>query len=442
MALLNLKIIKFLSFLRSKIQRENFEEIEDAVNANTNAIQVLSASTSTSEIIAARDGYPTLEDRMHNGFKHVGQGIVTINKLLSSCDDASGWTAGTGATALSFDTSEKVEGSASLKMGKSTTTADEVEYILDLADQSFDQKFINLSIYIKNAAALAKLNKLYIDITPDANFTTNYKRFELSGYTEKWNKINLNANTPTTTIGTVGNDDTIQLLRIVIKTNNIADTLASGDLLLDNIFTNGEELKIREAATPAMSVRVNAGGWLVNGYAQYQATDTTITGFTAPTTNPRRDLIVANRNGEILAYLGTEAAAPTLPKIPFNAVRVAEIYHRVGSTSIKNVDDSTNSFIIDLRDLLVDPEYASNNFEILLGIENIWPDAAYNSDGTIDTIDYRIGGSSGPIMAAAANTYTSGNLTQVVTPMGAVTYTIVYTYDSDDQLTNKVITKS
>lgn len=439
---LNLRVIKFLSFIRSKILRLNFEEIEDQVNANEQEITNLAASTSTSEIISARDGYDTLQNRLHAGFKHVGQGVVTINKLISSCDDSSGWTAGTGATALDFDTSEKVEGSASLKMGKSTTTADEVEYIFDLADQSFEGKNITLSIFIKDLTAFNKLSNLYLDLTPDASFATNYKRFDLSAYTTKWNKFAVQANAPTSITGTVGNDDSIQLLRVVIKTNNITDVLTSGDLLLDDIFTNGEELRIREAATPDMTVRVNAGGWLVNGYAQLQATDTTITGFIAPSSNPRYDLIVANRNGDILAYQGTEAAQPTEPKVPFNAIRLARIYQRVGSTSIKNTDDSTNSFIEDLRNLLVDPEYMSNNFEIILGVENIFPTMTYNSDNTINVISYRIGGSSGPIMATATHSYTSGNLTSVVTVMGAVTYTTTFTYNASNQLINKIIIKS
>lgn len=441
MAVLNLKSVLFKSFLRSKIVREDLQEVEDQVNANTIGISNLSASTSTSEIIAARNGYPTLEERLENNFKHVGDGVVTENKLISSLDDSTGLTAGTGATALAFDTSEKVEGSASLKMGKSGTGSDEVEYILDLADQSFEGKNIVLSIFILNLIAFNKLSKLFLDLTPDADFTTNFKRFDLAFFTTKWNKFQVNANAPTSTTGTVGNDDNIQLLRIVIKTNAAGDTLTSGDLLWDNIFTNGEELRIREAAVPDLTVRVNLGGWLVNGFAQLQATNTTITGFVAPSVNPRRDLIIANRNGDILAYQGTEDAAPLEPKVPDNAVRVARIFHRVGSTKILNVDDSTNSFIEDLRNLLAEPNFFSNNFELILGVSNIFPDATFAGD-KLNVISYKIGGTAGPIIATSTYTYTGNNITQIVTVMGSVTYTETITYDGSDQVTNAVVVQT
>ena len=143
-----------------------------------------------------------------------------------------------------------------------------------------------------------------------------------------------------------------------------------------------------------------------------------------------------------MAFLGTEAINPTEPKTPFNSIRLARIYHRVGSVSIKNIDDSTNSFIEDLRNLLVDPEFFSNNFELILGVENIFPDTTYNGNGTINIINYKIGGTSGPIMATATYSYTGSNLTSVVTVMGAVTYTTTITYDGSDEIINEVTIQS
>jgi hypothetical protein len=48
---------------------------------------------------------------------------------------------------------------------------------------------------------------------------------------------------------------------------------------------------------------------------------------------------------------GVEAATPVAPKTPTNYLLLAEIYHRVAETSIKNADDTTNGYITDKRSL-------------------------------------------------------------------------------------------
>lgn len=69
--------------------------------------------------------------------------------------------------------------------------------------------------------------------------------------------------------------------------------------------------------------------------------------MTAPTVNPRIDLIVYDTGGAVIAVrTGTEAASPSAPTPTTGDVVLAKIYHRVGSTSIKEQDDSTNSYVL------------------------------------------------------------------------------------------------
>ena len=117
-----------------------------------------------------------------------------------------------------------------------------------------------------------------------------------------------------------------------------------------------EVFHVEETATPGMTVDVYGGRFFVGGtYIEFSLdgnldVTTTASGtFTAPTTNPKIDLLYYNTATDVLEITaGAEGASPVAPTIPDPAkkIPVALIYHRVGSTSIKNTDDSTNSYIM------------------------------------------------------------------------------------------------
>ena len=68
--------------------------------------------------------------------------------------------------------------------------------------------------------------------------------------------------------------------------------------------------------------------------------------FVAPVSNPRYDLIVYRPSlTDCTSITGTEAASPSLPTATSGDIVLASIYHRVGETSIKERDDSTNGYI-------------------------------------------------------------------------------------------------
>lgn len=109
-------------------------------------------------------------------------------------------------------------------------------------------------------------------------------------------------------------------------------------------FDEAAHFNIRQQSTPNMTLAVGPGVANINGtIVKYAGGNTSA--FTAPTSNPRIDLIYISSAG-ILGYItGTEAASPTAPNYPGDKFVIAEIYHRVGETSLRWKDDSTNGYL-------------------------------------------------------------------------------------------------
>ena len=117
-----------------------------------------------------------------------------------------------------------------------------------------------------------------------------------------------------------------------------------------------EVFHCEQTATPGMTVDVYGGRFYEGGSYKEFSLDgnldvtTTASGtFSAPSVNPKIDLLYYDTATNALAITaGAEGASPVAPTIPDPAkkIPVALIYHRVGSTSIKDTDDSTNSYIM------------------------------------------------------------------------------------------------
>jgi microcystin-dependent protein len=61
--------------------------------------------------------------------------------------------------------------------------------------------------------------------------------------------------------------------------------------------------------------------------------------FTAPSANPRVDLLTVGTAGAIAITQGSESATPTAPTYPTDKIVIAEIYNRVGQTQINDNDN-------------------------------------------------------------------------------------------------------
>lgn len=72
--------------------------------------------------------------------------------------------------------------------------------------------------------------------------------------------------------------------------------------------------------------------------------------FTAPSTNPRIDILSIDNTGTLVRTAGSEASTPVAPLLPTGNIPICQVYNRVGQTEITEIDDTANGYILkDLR---------------------------------------------------------------------------------------------
>lgn len=93
-----------------------------------------------------------------------------------------------------------------------------------------------------------------------------------------------------------------------------------------------------QVATPNMTVQIDAGH-VFDGTTLTELAQQTSATITAPSGNPRRDIVYIDRyTGAIGIATGTEAASPSDPSLPFNSIPIARVALTVGQTTITNAD--------------------------------------------------------------------------------------------------------
>ena len=111
-----------------------------------------------------------------------------------------------------------------------------------------------------------------------------------------------------------------------------------------------DDLKVVANTTPNMSVRVKAGYAFISKFPYKLAAEAATSDVTPPVTNPRIDLVQARLDTwDVSVVTGTEAASPSAPAAQNDCIALANLYLRPGMTSIKNTDDATNGYIVDVR---------------------------------------------------------------------------------------------
>lgn len=111
-----------------------------------------------------------------------------------------------------------------------------------------------------------------------------------------------------------------------------------------------EDLAVTALTVPGLSVRVKPGYAFIARFPYRLEAETGTADVTPPSTNPRIDLVQARlETWDVSLVTGTEAAAPVAPSPGANAIALAQLYLRPGMTAIKNSDDGTNGYIIDVR---------------------------------------------------------------------------------------------
>lgn len=111
-----------------------------------------------------------------------------------------------------------------------------------------------------------------------------------------------------------------------------------------------DDLKVFARSSPALSVEVRSGYAFINRQPYKLASTKETADVAVPIGNPRIDLVQANlETWSIAIKPGAEAASPVAPSPDPSCIRLAHLYLRPGMTSIKDSDDATNGYIIDMR---------------------------------------------------------------------------------------------
>jgi len=113
------------------------------------------------------------------------------------------------------------------------------------------------------------------------------------------------------------------------------------------------DLAVSAQSPAGLTVQVAPGYALIDGapYVLGAAVDTVA--IAPPSAEDRIDLVQASlAERTVTVKSGTEAAAPNAPTPDADRLALAQLYLRPGMTAVKNTDDSTNGYIIDVRPFL------------------------------------------------------------------------------------------
>jgi len=113
--------------------------------------------------------------------------------------------------------------------------------------------------------------------------------------------------------------------------------------------TDGDLMVV--ATDPAsLTVIAKAGRAFISKVVYKLGNDTATVSVTAPSSQPRIDLVVARLADWSVAIVeGQESGSPEPPDPGSDEIALAELYLRPGMTCIKDSDDGTNGYITDVR---------------------------------------------------------------------------------------------
>lgn len=132
------------------------------------------------------------------------------------------------------------------------------------------------------------------------------------------------------------------------------NTIYASDLnkLRDDAFASSW-LLAHEQTVPDLTLKVE------NGTIYFGVTPIVFAGgnspsFTAPSTNPRIDILSLDNTGTLIRTVGTESVSPTEPDVPVGNIPICQIYNRVGQTTIRDTDITGQGYILkDIRPFLL-----------------------------------------------------------------------------------------
>ena len=97
---------------------------------------------------------------------------------------------------------------------------------------------------------------------------------------------------------------------------------------------SGNDLLVAQQGSPDMTVLVTAGAAVVSGQPTALTANESSATITAPSTNPRIDIVQLSQEGAISIKAGTEAGSPSAPSVDANNLKLAEIALATTTTAV------------------------------------------------------------------------------------------------------------
>ena len=161
---------------------------------------------------------------------------------LDDCDAVTGWNESTDAVAVATEGTDKIEGTNSLKLGKSGATQNYIWYYKTLASPvNIENKKVFFNVKIKDQTTLEKITKMKIIISSDSNPINNYyiKTINVNQLSIGWNEYVLDYLIGGDAVKyAFPNPATINSVKIEFETVDTTTTITSGDILIDYIYSS------------------------------------------------------------------------------------------------------------------------------------------------------------------------------------------------------------
>jgi hypothetical protein len=149
----------------------------------------------------------------------------------------------------------------------------------------------------------------------------------------------------------------------------ITQNVAGGDVGLIAQYNNlrkeaeGSSRLLAYAQDPADLTLEVSEGVVYFGNQKLEFAGGTSGNFTAPAVNPRIDILSLDSAGNLNITTGAENVSPVAPTAPAGDILICEVFNRVGQTSVKDEDDTTNGYIYkDVRPLMSSLSNLYKNF--------------------------------------------------------------------------------
>ena len=174
-----------------------------------------------------------------------------------------------------------------------------------------------------------------------------------------------------------------------MKSTKITNGTASDASQLNNVIDDargGSFLLVHAQSSPNMTLKVESGACYVGASRVIYAGGNTPS-FTAPSTNPRIDLVTIDSSGTIAITQGTEAASPAVPAYPNNKLVLVEVYHRIGESALYDADQGTGGYVSnDVRPFL-GGAYIANDAQVDAAAAINFSKLNYGNVGVVITPD-------------------------------------------------------